>query len=649
MRPGTMPAANRGAGPMRRIGRPTAQASRPRRLSPAAYATFKVAVRHHQDGNLLQAESLYRQVLATHAGHADALHLLGLLALQVGRADLAIELIEQAIGSDACVPLYHTNLGNALKAVGRLDDAVACYRAALAIEPDGAAALNNLGATLHAQHRLVEAEACLRQALTLRPDGPETHNNLGAVLADQGRTDAAIDNYRQAIALWPSDPRAHNNLGAALKDQGEFEAAVRSYRRAIALRPDFAAAHANLGIALRRLGRLPEADACCRKALAHQPDLLEAHDTLGATLAERGRLTEAAACYRRAIALRPNEARLHDNLGTVLKAQGLLDAAVISFRSAVGRLPDFANAHHNLGMALLARGDMAEGWREYEWRWRTEPLVEARRRFTQPQWRGEPAAGRTLLIHAEQGFGDTIQFCRYARLAAEQGLRVIMQVPQPLRRLLTGLEGVDQVVADGEVRPPFDLHCPMLSLPLALGTTLATIPSVRLRADPMLVLAWGQRFDAVGRQGMRVGLTWAGNPAMSRDGERSLAPEHLAPLLDLPEIHFVSLQKDAAAHRLPLTGPMPAVGDFADTAGLIANLDLVIAVDTAVAHVAASLGKPVWLLDRFDPDWRWLVGRRSSPWYPTLRLYRQPQAGDWNSVLTEVLQDLRRAVVARHP
>ena len=295
-------------------------------------------------------------------------------------------------------------------------------------------------------------------------------------------------------------------------------------------------------------------------------------------------------------------------------------------------------------MARLAQGDMPAGWEEYEWRWKMTRLIKARRNFAQPQWRGEAAGGQTLLIHAEQGLGDTLQFCRYAKLAAARGLRVIMEVQQPLVRLLRGLPGVDLVMARGEELPAFDFHCPMLSMPLVVGTTITTIPSAAsyLHADETEVAAWRTRLAAMANQGFRIGLVWAGAAMAGADRRRSLAPDRLAPLCDLSGLHFFSLQKGgpAAPARFLLTDFMHEIDDFADTAALIANLDLVISVDTAVAHLAAALGKPVWVLNRFDSCWRWLVGRRDSPWYPSLRLYRQQRPGDWTPVLAEIARDL---------
>ncbi len=529
--------------------------------------------------------------------------------------------------------------------VGRLGEAVALYCRALTLKPDLPEAHNNLGVALRGQGLLGEAITHYGRAVALRPDYPEANNNLGIALAQQGRLDEAVASYGRALALRPDYPEAHNNLGSALAQQERLDEAAAHFRRALALKPDYPEANNNLGGALAQQGRLDEAVAHFRRALTLRPDYPEAHSDLGSALADQGRLDEAVAHFRRALTLRPDYPEAHSNLGGALADQGRLDEAVAHFRRAVALKPDYPEAHSNLAMVLLAQGDMAAGWVEFEWRWKMPHLIKAARNFAQPQWRGEAAAGRTLLIHAEQGLGDTVQFCRYAPLAAKRGLRVILEVQEPLVRLLRCLPGVDRVVGQGEALPPFDLHCPMLSLPLALATATASIPGAApyLHADPAQVAAWRTRLAAMENQGLRIGFAWAGNPDLPTDRRRSLAPDRLAPLLDLPGLHVFSLQKGgpAAPKAFPLTDFMGEVGDFADTAALVANLELVIAVDTAVAHLAAALGKPVWLLNRFDSCWRWQAGRRDSPWYPTLRVYRQPRPGDWAPVLTEVARDLR--------
>jgi tetratricopeptide (TPR) repeat protein len=618
--------------------------------SPAAQRVFATALQYHQAGCLKDAERLYQQVLAVNPRHCDTLHLLGVVALQTGRRDFAGDMIGRAIAINPNVAAYHCNLGAALSERGRLDEAAGCYHRALALKPDYPEAHNNLGTTLREQGRVAESVVCYRSALALKPEYVEAHFNLGLSFARQGRLQEAVGCYERALDLRADFAEAHDALGSARRDQERLEQAVTCYRRALVLRPDLAQVHNNLGSTLKEQGRLDEAVACCRRAIVLKPDFPEAYNNLGSALAEQGALDDAVGCYRRALALRPDFPEAYNNLGTGLREMGRPDEAIACYRRTIELRPDYPDAHFSLGMALLARGDMAEGWAEYEWRWQTPQMRRGRRPFAQPQWRGEAAAGRTLLIHAEQGFGDTLQFCRYGALARERGLRVIMEVEKPLVRLLRGLSGVERVVGRGETLPPFDLHCPLLSMPLALGTVMASIPNggAYLRADAAQASAFRTRLAAAGRDATRIGLVWAGSarlhsPALAAvDRRRSVAPDRLAPLLGMNGCHFVSLQKGdpAAPGDFRLTDFMNEMEDFADTAALIANLDLVISVDTAVAHLAAALGKPVWILERFDSCWRWLNGRHDSPWYPTVRLYRQPRPGDWDPVLAAVVRDL---------
>jgi len=488
----------------------------------------------------------------------------------------------------------------------------------------------------------------------LRPGFADALNNLGLIhellMCPQ---DAALC-YQQAIAANPQLASAHSNLGNALVKLGRTQDAILCYQNALTLQPGFAHAHYNLGNALAGLGHLDLAISCYRNAISLDPRYADAHFNLGNTLARLGQLDEAAESLRRAIACRPDFAEAHFNLGNTVADPGQLAEAAASLRQAVAHRPGFAEAHNNLAMTLLALGDYAQGWQEYEWRWHMPSMIGGRRAFERPQWRGEPAAGKTLLLHAEQGFGDTLQFCRYATLAANQGLRVIMEVQEPLLRLMRKVAGVERVLARGEALPDFDFHCPMVSMPLALGTRLETIPSAPsyLQADPAQVAAWRARLGPA--SGLRVGLVWAGSgraewaELAAIDRRRSLDPALLAPLFSVPGASFFSLQKGGtpAPAGFPLIDFMDEMTDFADTAALIETLDLVISVDTSVVHLAAALGKPVWVLERFDSCWRWLQGRRDSPWYPSVRLYRQKQPGDWAPVLGEVTEALHAAAGA---
>ena len=537
------------------------------------------ALAHHQAGHMSQAEALYRQALAAEPSNPDALHLLGVLAYQVGQLDAAVDLIARAVAVNPSFAQAHYNLGVALKDQGWLEEAASAYRRAIAVQPDYA----------------------------------DAHDNLGNVLADLGRPEEAAPCYRRAIALRPGNPATHNNLGIALKQTGQLQDAAAAYRQAIALKPDY----------------------------------VEAHNNLGNVLKELGLLDEAAQCFQRALDLRPGLADAHSNLGNVLLAQGRVDQAAEAYERAIALNPDYAEARNNLALIQLQRGDFERGWEGYEWRWKLKVAVAPRRDFPQPEWRGEQLSGARVLVHAEQGFGDAIQFCRYVPLVAQRGAKVILEVQPELKRLMAGLAGVHELVTLGEALPPFDYHIPLMSLPRVFGTRLDTVPAdvPYLRAPPDLVQAWRDKLSGI--TGLRVGLAWAGSPQHMNDRNRSLALSTLAPLAAVSGATYMALQKgpSAAQAATPPAGMRlvelgTELGDFADTAAVIANVDLVIAVDTAVAHLAGALGKPVWLLLPFAGEWRWLLDRSDSPWYPSMRLFRQPRPGAWGEVLERVVQEL---------
>jgi tetratricopeptide (TPR) repeat protein len=440
-------------------------------------------------------------------------------------------------------------------------------------------------------------------------------------------------------AAGPPDVSGLAQRAQALVAEGRLAETAACWQQLADQRPDMPAVHNNLGSTLRLLGRDGDAVACFRTALRLDANYPEACSNLGTALCQLGQPDEGEALLRRAVELRPSYARAHCNLGKVLREQGRLVAAVECFHAALRHVPDLAEAHLHLANVMLLEGRMPEGWAEFEWRLRlpgTPPPP-----FGVPVWHGEPLGGRTLLLHASEGNGDTLHFCRYVPLLASVG-RIVLRVPRPLQRLLRGLADGITVVADGDPPPVFDLYCDLLSLPHIFGTTLETLPaqSPYLHADPDHIGFRRHRLGAL--PDVRVGLVWAGNPAYSADRQRSIEPDRLALLGNVPGISFVSLQVPGV--RLPagleIHDPTPALGDFADTAALIGALDLVIGVDTAVVHLAGALGKPVWLLNRFDTDWRWMRDRSDSPWYPSLRQFRQPSPGDWDSVLQAVCEAL---------
>jgi tetratricopeptide (TPR) repeat protein len=519
----------------------------------------------------------------------------------------------------------------ALHQRGDIGSAEQLYRQILRRQPRHAGALHLLGSVHLQRGELAEALAACEAALAISPGNPGVHQTRGDALHDLTRYSEAIAAYDRCLALDPGCFIAWSNRGSALLRSRRFEEAVSSYDRALATsarRP--AIPYLNRGAALQELGRFDAALESFDRAIAADPALAAAHANRGCTLDCLGRPQEALASCERAIALDPN----------------------------------YAAAHLNRGMALLRLGRYPEGWAEYEWRWRNSAsaLCRDRRHGAVPLWLGrEPLAGKSILLHAEQGYGDTLQFCRYVRLVRERGAKVVLEVHAALTRVLSRLEGVARVISRDEPTPDVDFQCPLMSLPLAFGTTLDTIPSGRryLTADPELVERWRLRLGE--RRGFRVGLVWSGGfranepEYWSANARRNIELRRLAGL-DHPRIEYVSLQKGQPAEAEPQelrrqgwSGPSMVdrtreLADFADTAALIENLDLVVAVDTATAHLAAALGKPTWILSRFDGCWRWLLSRSDSPWYPSVRLFRQQAPESWDDVIRRVRDELFRLV-----
>ena len=543
-------------------------------------AAFARALQLQREGRTTAAEDLYRTVLADDPDHAGALHELGTLRLQAGELTEAAELFGRLIAREPNSSSAHNNLGIALERLERPADAARHFETALALDPKRPEANYNLGRALQTLERRGEARACYEQAIALRPDYAEAHNSLGVLLAPD-HPEEALASFGRAVRLRPSFADAHNNAGNVLHDLGRHEDALVSYRRALAVKPDHAAAHNNVGMALRELNRHEE--------------------------------------------------------------------AVASFEMALAIKPDYVDAHVNEGLVRLALGDYAAGWKKYAWRRLTASFSHGRKNPPRPLWLGQwDIAGKTILLHGEQGLGDTIHFCRYVPLVAEQGARIVLAVQRPLAALMTGLAGVSVLRAQGESIPPFDGYCPLPSLPLAFKTTLESIPTnIPYLSAPLDRLErWRPIIGAIGRP--RIGLMWAGAGGTPHNRRRSIALRLLSPLLDLPDFHFVALQKeipDDDAGHLQTSGMTSFLGerqaDLADAAAMIAMLDLVITIDTSIAHLAGAMGKPVWLLLPFSADWRWLRARSDNPWYPSARLFRQPAPGDWDSVVMQVERALR--------
>ena len=582
------------------------------RKDPILSSVLVRAMDAHTAGRLDEAEASYREILAADPDHADAIHLLGVIAFQRGALDDALSLIRRAIAVDEGVALYHSNLGRVAKAAGRLDEAVTAYRRALTSTPRSAAVYSDLAAALLAMGNIAESIQSSRTALALDPKFANAHYNLGLALRELGWKAEAEISFRKALAVDPDRPDVLFNLGLTLHEMDDLDGAADFYRRALVLAPGLTDALCNLGNAARAQGRWEQAIGCYRQALAQSPEQAEVHMNLGVALQETGGLAEALPCYERALSI----------------------------------APDDPETHRNRALALLQSGRLSEGWAENEWRWRTRAFQSLTLPSAAPLWEGEPIEGKTVLIYAEQGLGDTLHFARYAPMVAAGGANVVLHCQEALASLLGRVEGVGSTVAAGVDVPRHDIRVPLLSLPRIFDTTTQSIPGrvPYVAASPSKARVWQAKLAKY--PGLKVGLVWAGDPRHRNDRNRSMPAAALSPLLAIEGVRFFSLQLGERRQEVTYFPADTAVdlssdiASFEDTAAIMANLDLVVTVDTAACHLAGALGRPVWVLLSVAHDWRWFEAREDSPWYPTMRLFRQARAGDWADVIDRVADAL---------
>ena len=557
----------------------------------------------------------------------------GRALLQAGQIAQAESCFREALRTQPHAPELHATLGAIIAALGRPADALPSFLTALKLRPDSADAHGNLGNALRELGRMPEAEHHLRVALRLRPSYPEAYGNLGRLLLTMGQAAEAATHFSTALRDRPRDALLLTGLGAALRAVGRLREAETAARQAAHLAPTLSEAHIELGNVLYELGRAEEAKDAFQAALERNPQSLLALLGLGVVSTVLGAFDEAEAALRAALARQPDFQEAYNALGDLLRNRGRLADAEAALREALRLRPDDPDAQVNLAFTLLQAGRFAEGWRAHEHRFRARAWRGHKADFAAPRWSGEALAGRRLLLHAEQGLGDAIQFCRYLP-CIEPGARMVLRVPAPLVRLLATSFPTLQVIADDAPLPAFDLECPLLSLPRVLGHDAPAAPY--LAADPDQVRVWRSWLDQL--PGRRVGLVWSGNPRNVADKRRSIALAALRPLGDVADISFVSLQHGPAAPDEPPSGltlhrRSADLTDFADTAALVSALDLIIGVDTAVIHLAGALGRPVWLLNRADTCWRWRAQAGTSALYPTLREFRQETAGNWTAVI----------------
>jgi tetratricopeptide (TPR) repeat protein len=494
--------------------------------------------------------------------------------------------------------------------------------------------------------KLKQAQYLCRKILKKQPDNINALHYLGVIYHQLGDIDSAIQCIIRLLEVDPSFAEAYNNLGNIYQDNKQLDNAISCYQKALQINPSLAQAYFNLGIVLQDTGRLDEAISSYEKALNLNYYTFGIHNNLGLALHDQERSSEAIQFFQKSIQLNPYFADAYYNLGNALASLNQTDEAISFYQKALQLNPDYVEAHWNLALASLLSGDFQQGLKEYEWRWKLKGHYQYH--FAQPLWDGSDIGGKTILLHAEQGFGDTIQFIRYASLLADQGANVIVQCQNELTPLFTYTKGIQQVISFGEAIPLFDIHCPLASLPLLFETSIKTIPSYipYLFPDPEVLSKWKNKLED-NKTNLKIGLVWSGNPKHKNDLKRSCSLETFSSLAHLDKITLYSLQKGDAAKELlfspkgmRIVNHTDAINDFLDTAGHIDTLDLVISVDTSVAHLAGALGKPVWILLPYNPDWRWLLNCEDSPWYPTMRLFRQPNPGDWESVMIKVANEL---------
>jgi Tfp pilus assembly protein PilF len=624
---------------------------------PTVAEAFAMAVEQHQTGNLRGAEELYRQILQASPEHAEAHHMLGVMAYQ--RGDLA--------------------------------RAEASIRRAISLNPWAAACYSNLGMVLDALGQALEAADSYQWALRLQPEYAEAHYNLGNLLIHQGKAEQAEHHWREALRIRQDHPLFHYNLANLLYKQGHFGEAAAYYKEALRLKPDYAEAHCNLGNVLECQGRLDDAIDHWQQAIKAKPSLAEAYNNLGNAFLRQGQFDQAECHCRQALDLQSDLAEAWTIIGNVRKHEGQFDEALSFFEKALSLDPQHGESHLNRALLWLLLGDFENGWPEFEWRWQTRGY--RRYTFAQPYWDGSSLGKRTLLILGEQGLGDTMQFVRFVSCLERNGGKVIVKCQSGLVPLIVESLGAERVVKDAMPLPAFDVYTAFFSVPGVMEIRLTNVPAnvPYLDAAPRLVNHWrkqlgkGQENTECGVRSKEsedkqishsalpvshssstphsalrtphylVGIAWQGCPSYGFDRERSIPLQDFLPLAKIPGVKLVSLQKGPGMEQLRTeeSNLQPAIdapaldeesGAFMDSAAIMKSLDLVICSDTAIAHLAGGLGVPVWVALSFVPDWRWLLQREDCPWYPTMRLFRQKKYGCWDEVFERIAKELASRV-----
>lgn len=648
--------------------------------------TLDDAMQAHRQGRLPEAEAVYRQILAQNPNHADALHMLGLLGHQAGHSDAGIELIRRSIAVNPRNSSSHSNLAELLRSRSRFDEAEAHARQAIALDPSMAAPHINLAMILHQKGKSNEALATAVRATQLGPNEAAAYSVTGTMLADLRRPSDAAAYLEQAVRLNPRDPVSLSalgicyarleqydkakialdaavniapdniqilmNMGAVYAQMERFAEAAPWFERVLQKDPNFISALEHMASVKTSLKQFEEAIALCRRILTLYPTAMDTYATMAEALMNLGRFDEAITEMNNALKIKPWPG-VYQSLSNAYARAGQPEIGLEYVEKAVAMDPENAILHFNKSVILMLMGRLQEAWQEYEWRWKHPRMVGRNRRFNVPQWEGQPLDGKRVLFHAEQGLGDTIFFGRYATLVArEKGGKPVMWVQNSMVELVKTIPGVDEVIGEAGPVPRVDFHLPIMSLPRVFNTSLDNIPSdfPYIKSNPEKTEHWRQEFEKRTRK-FKVGLVWEGGHFQPENFLRSNSLAAYAPLADVPNVAFFGLQKGPAEKQcdnpppgMDFTNLGPFIKDFNDTAAILANLDLLISIDTSVVHVAGALGKPVWMLLAWSPGHMWMFKRPDSPWYPMFRIFRQPAFKDWATPVAQVKAELNKLV-----
>ncbi|HHZ92226.1 TPA: tetratricopeptide repeat protein [Candidatus Poribacteria bacterium] len=634
-------------------------------LSPSVDIEDKLrqAISLYQSDQLQQAEQICQQILRSYPQHAEAFHLLGIIAYQVGENKVAIGLITQAIEIDSNKYMFFNSLGSALQGQGRLEESIQAFNQALKIQPQFAEAHYNKGNTLQVQGKLEEAIDAYQQAIHIQPDDAEAYSNLGNALQEQGRLEESIQAYQQAIHLQPNHAEAYSNLGIVLKEQGRLEESIQAYHQAIHIQPNHLKAYYNLGNALREQERLEESIQAYHQAIHIQPNHPEAYSNLGVALQEQGKLEESIQTYHQAIHIQPNHPEAYSNLGVALQEQGRLEESIQAYHQAIHLQPNHAEAYSNLGIILLLKGNLLQGWKEYEWRWKCADFNSENRNFPQLSWNGTDLNDKSILIWAEQGIGDEIMFTSILPTLSQMTERIIIECNIRLVPLFQ--RSFPQIQSFSRQNPPnlqllnpdIDYQIPMGSLGQWLRTDEDSFEESKqpyLTACANRSAKIRKRYQILADGKLLVGISWKSTGINQRRALlKSTILEDWTSILSQQECYFINLQYGDVKEELEQfhlqtdlmiyqDEEIDSLQNLDDFAAQVSALDLVISIDNMTVHMAGALGKKVWTLLPYIPDWRWMLDREDTPWYPSMRLFRQSETGDWSRVFAQVRSELEQ-------